>query len=340
MIQTLVAVLMWALVASLLVLRRRRSERSITYAAVAIGLAMTLNVDAIYISLDSALGAMNITTFFADVALMMGLFFLARGIMKVGAYRPPLVGIALGLPTLILALMAITVTFIFIDKGVTTTTFMIDLGSQPAAAAYSMIEFTYCAIVLAAMMTLAGRQYRLSSAVQRIPAGLLLFGSTMGVGLCVVVVAMDVSHLRGNLEVMDAIAEAYGPLYLLTFLFLCAGLAGQSVLRHQRDRTRHVTTEDLAAGLEPIWHRARAHRPGLSQIHPLPAPMEDSHARLHRQVVEIRDAMIDPRVSFEITEHQRALLTRGENHLLGRPAPGMKETQSHPRSRQSQRGHT
>lgn len=30
MIQTLVAVLMWALVASLLVLRRRRSERSIT----------------------------------------------------------------------------------------------------------------------------------------------------------------------------------------------------------------------------------------------------------------------------------------------------------------------
>ena len=44
MIQTLVATLMWALVASLLIFRRKRADRSITYAAITIAIAMTLNV--------------------------------------------------------------------------------------------------------------------------------------------------------------------------------------------------------------------------------------------------------------------------------------------------------
>ena len=52
MIQTLVATLMWALVASLLIFRRKRTDRSITYAALAIAIAMTLNVDAIYPAVD------------------------------------------------------------------------------------------------------------------------------------------------------------------------------------------------------------------------------------------------------------------------------------------------
>ena len=48
MIQTLVATLMWALVASLLIFRRKRTDRSVTYAALTIAIAMTLNVDGIY----------------------------------------------------------------------------------------------------------------------------------------------------------------------------------------------------------------------------------------------------------------------------------------------------
>ena len=49
----------------------------------------------------------------------------------------------------------------------TTTNFMIDLGAQPAAAAYSMIQFTYYGIVVGTMAVLASRQYRLSAGVQR-----------------------------------------------------------------------------------------------------------------------------------------------------------------------------
>jgi hypothetical protein len=337
--QTLVAVLMWVLVVSLLILRRRRAERSITYAALTISVAMTLNVDAIYTTVDAALGGTNIATLLADGALMIGLFFLGRGVMKAGEYRPRRVRLALGLPALLFALVGIAFTFLLVDRGATTTIFMSDLGAQPAAATYSMIEFTYCGIVVAAMMILAGRQYGIGNGAQRLPAGLLLLGSTFGVALCVVVLIMDVAHVVGNLDLMDAIAAAYGPLYLLTFVFLCTGLAGQSAVGYVRDRARGARTGGLVKQLEPIWRRATLVRPGLSQTDSSATSMEDPETRLHREIVEIRDAMIDPRVSFEVTGHERALLGRAEDHLLG--LDGRRAQAADPSStrRGSERGH-
>ncbi|SDJ01548.1 hypothetical protein SAMN04488693_1464 [Arthrobacter subterraneus] len=339
MIQALVAVLMWVLVVSLLILRRRRTERSITYAALTISVAMTLNVDAIYSTVDTALGATNMATLVADGALMIGLFFLGRGIMKAGGYRPRLVRVALGLPALLLSLVGVGFAFLLIDRGATTTTFMSDLGAQPAAATYSMIGFTYCGIVVAAMLILAGRQYRLGDGAQRIPAGLLLLGSAFGVALCLVVLIMDVAHVVGNLDLMDAVAAAYGPLYLLTFVFLCTGLAGQSAVRYMRDRSRGVRTGALVNELEPIWRRATLVRPGLSQTHSSATNMEEPETRLHREIVEIRDAMIDPRVSFEVTGHERALLGRAEDHLLGLDGRGAQAADSSSTRRGSERGH-
>jgi hypothetical protein len=99
MIQTLVATLMWALVASLLIFRRKRTDRSITYAALTIAIAMTLNVDAIYTAVDPLLGGTNIATLIADALLMTGLFFLGRGVMKTGEYRPRLVRAAVSAPS-------------------------------------------------------------------------------------------------------------------------------------------------------------------------------------------------------------------------------------------------
>ena len=163
MIQMLVAGVMWTLVASLLILRRGRADRSITYAAVAIALAMTLNIDDIYLAIDPALSGTNLVTLASDALLMTGLFCLGRGVMKAGDYRPQLVKIAVGLPALVVALTCVAVLFFFIDRGETTTEFMRDLGAHPAAAIYSITVFAYCGIVVAAMLVLAMRQFRLAS---------------------------------------------------------------------------------------------------------------------------------------------------------------------------------
>lgn len=78
MTQILVAALMWVLVVSLLIVRRKRADRSITYASITIAVAMTLNVDAVYAAIDPVLGGTNIATLIADTLLMVGLFFLAE----------------------------------------------------------------------------------------------------------------------------------------------------------------------------------------------------------------------------------------------------------------------
>jgi hypothetical protein len=315
--QIVVAVLMWLLVASLLILRRRRAERSITYAAITIAVAMTINVDAVYRPLDALLGGSNVATLIGDCALMVGIFFLGRGIMKAGEYQPGLVRIALGPTTLLVALGGVLVAFSLIDRGATTTNFMIDLGAQPAAAAYSMIQFTYYGIVVATMAVLASRQYRLSAGRQRLPAGSLVVGAILGVAFCVVVLIMDIAHVVGRVDVMADVSLAYGPLYILTFLFLCIGLAGQPTVRYLRARRRAAQTRMLIKELSPAWRAATIVRPGLSQTDAASARTEGLEAQLHRQVVEIRDAMIDPRVSFSLIAGDRLVLERAERHLLG-----------------------
>lgn len=326
MIQTLVAALMWALVASLLVFRRRRADRSITYAAVTIAIAMTLNVDAVYEAADSLLGGTNIATLIADALLMIGLFFLGRGVMRTGEYRPQLVRVVVSRPTLLASLATITIAFWFIDRGTTTTRFMADLGAQPATAAYSIVNFTYCGIVIATMTVLAARQYRSHHDIQRLPAALLTLGSALGVALCLVVLAMDTAHVAGQIALLRALQPAYAPLSLLTFLFLCAGFTAQPVVRRAQRYTRRRRTATLASQLEPLWQRATRLRPGLSHAEQLAANDGDPEGRLHRQIVEIRDAMIDPRITFTTTEDERALLERAEQHLTGQDQIGPSST--------------
>ena len=317
MTQLLVAALMWVLVASLLIIRRKRADRSVTYAALAIAIAMTLNVDAVYETVDPLLGGSNTATLIADTLLMVGLFFLGRGVMHAGEYRPRLVRAAVSLPTLLVALAAITVIFTFIERGHTTTQFMADLGNQPATAAYSIINFVYCGIVIAAMLILASRQYRNAHGVQRFPAALLTLGSVFGVALCVAVLIMDIAHVADHLDLMRAVQSLYAPLSLLTFGFLCAGFTAQPVARLAQHHARRRRTEALSADLEPVWDRATRVRPGLSQAEPLAAGTDDPEGRLHRTIVEIRDAMIDGRVTFTTTDDERALLQAAERHLLG-----------------------
>ena len=317
MIVVLVAAFMWLLVAALLILRRGRAERNITYAALTIAIAMTLNTDQAYLILDRYAGSTNLVTFVADATLMVGVFLLGRAVMKASERQPRAVQLALGQFTLVAALTGAVVTFLLIDRGITTTSFMLELGEQPAAAAYSMIQFSYYAIVLSAMAALAARQLRGSDGAQRMPPASLLLGSICGVALSVVVIIMDLAHVLRNLNLMATVAIAYEPLHLLTFLLLCLGFAGQPAAGAVQARSRDRTTRMLVHDLEPIWAAATTARPGISHAEHSAFDAADPETFLHRQVVEIRDAMIDTRVDFDVSDRDRELIERAERHLLG-----------------------
>ncbi|MCK6065744.1 MULTISPECIES: hypothetical protein [Microbacterium] len=317
MTQLIVSALLWVLVASLLILRRGRTDRSILWSALTIAVAMTLSTDSVYRPVDLLLGGGNLVTLAADLALMVGIFFLGRAIAKATEYRPRIVRLALGRTVLVVALVSAVVAFALIDRGVTTTTFMLDYGAQPAAAAYSVIQFAYDGIVLTAMAAVATRQVRLSEGVDRLPAVSLLIGSALGLGLVAVVVAMDIAHLSGNVSLMLRLGAAYSPLVLSTFVFLCVGLASQPAIRWLRARSRARATSELVSQTAPIWQRANRVRPGMSQQNAAGFSAADAETRLHRQLVEIRDAAVDPRVSFALSEAERLLVEAAEAHLLG-----------------------
>jgi hypothetical protein len=333
----LVTALMWLLVASLLILRRGRAERTITYAALTVAIAMTLSTDWVYRVLDSLAGGANLVTLVADLALMAGVFFLGRGVLKASEHQPWAVRLALGQFTLITALVCAVVVFILIDRGGTTTSFMLDLGEQPAAAAYSMINFVYYGIVLTAMAALAVRRFRISAGAQLLPPAALLVGCVFGVLLSIVVVTMDLAHVVGDLDLMRAVSVTYGPLFLLTFFFLCLGFAGQPAARTLQARSRERKTRMLVIELGPIWAEATRLRPGISQNEDVAFHADEPETLLHRQVVEIRDAMIDTRVSFDLSDQGRELVKRAERHLLRTGSPDQATVASQPMTRERQR---
>jgi hypothetical protein len=322
MTANIVAAAMWLLAVSLLVLRRGRAERNITYAALTIAVAMTLNTDPVYRVLDRLAGGDNLVTLVADVALMIGVFFLGRGVMKASERQPRAVRLALGRVALVTAIMSAVVAFSLIDLGGTTTNFMLELGDQPPAAVYSMIQFVYYGVVLAAMAVLAARQFRNIEGVQKLPPASLFIGSLLGVVLSVVVIAMDLAHVFNDLDLMAEIAVTYEPLRLLVFLFLCLGFAGQPAARTLQARSRERRTMKLVDDLRPIWAEATKARPGISQNQQVAGPADEPDTVLHRQVVEIRDAMIDTRVNFAVSEPERMLIERAELHLVGSGRPG------------------
>ena len=317
MIPIIVSAFMWLLTACLLVLRRGRAARDVTYAALTIAFATTLNVDPVYQTLDGILGGSNLITLLADLTLMTGVFFLGRGVARASEERPQPIRFALSRVALFVALGSAIVAFLLIDRGGTTTTFMLDLGAQPAAAAYSAIQFAYYGIVLAAMATLAARQVRISATSGLLSPVLLVAGSVCGILLSIVVVAMDLAHISGDIALMTAIDVAYSPLYLMTFLLLCLGFASGPAARTMRARLRERTARVLTVELAPVWEAATRARPGISQNESLAFHPTQPQTMLHRQIVEIRDAMVDTRVSFEISGRDRELLERAEQLLLG-----------------------
>ncbi|MBS3180974.1 DUF6545 domain-containing protein [Leucobacter manosquensis] len=319
MTQVLVAGVMWALVVSLLILRRGRADRSITYAAVMIALAMTLNVDPVYEVTDPLLGGTNIVTLIGDALLMIGLYFLGHGVMKAGDYRPRLIRLAVGRPALCVALALVLALFLSINSGATTTTFMHDIGDQLQAFFYSVTVFTYCGVVMAAMHALAISQWTATRGLMRVPAVCLTLGSASGIVLCISVWVMDIAHVTGATSVLEAASAWYGPLTLASFLLLCAGFVAQPLARILRRQSHGVKTDALLAQLEPMWHTATKLRPGLSNQQHSNGLSTDPESQLHRHVVEIRDAMIDPRIDYVINDYQLAILERAEQHLLGAP---------------------
>lgn len=314
MVSLIISALMWAVVIVLVLFRRGKKERSVNNAAIAIACSMAMSVDELYVVVDGWFGARDLIHLASAIALMVGLFYLARGVARAGDLDRPALQVLLGPPALILACTVVSGAFFLVQRNPgTSTTFMLDYGDQVATAVYSGAQYVYLTLVLVALLNISIRQVRADNVSTRSVAGVLAVGSVFGIALSADIVLMDITNVVGWDATLELAQAPYGLLQVATFALLCSGLAATPMVRWYRE-TRH--RRGILAHLEaisPLWSRATSARPSIADE--LGGSDESPARSLHRRLVEIQDAALDNRNGFHLTRADRELLASAEGHL-------------------------
>ncbi|MDJ0350586.1 hypothetical protein [Cryobacterium sp. PH29-G1] len=318
--QLIIALALWGLVGALAIGTRRRTDQSILYAAVMIAVSLTLNIDAVYFATDGLLGGRNYADLPANLLLLLGVYFLSRAILRASspsraraADRPFRIG------AIVTASLMVTA-FVFIDAPETSGSFMQDYGHQPAAAAYSLIQFTYLGIVVALTGTICLRfAGRMSTPARRL--GFRIVGAGCGGAVLTVlsVVGMDLAHVFGAMPLVALFASAYNVLNMAAILLLCLGLSLPPILGWVSKRIDRRKLQDVLPDLTRIWNDVSAQHVELGDETHRNTPgmaSRDVDTVVHRTLVEIRDALLfDPSVRDRLTDEDLALLTATETHI-------------------------
>jgi hypothetical protein len=319
MTEIVIALLLWGVVIAEAVSRARDSDRSILISSAAIALSLTFNIDAIYLAGDMMLGGANWLELISDLALLVGISFLLRGLLR--ATRkingPRIEHWQTGM--LIVVAILVSVLFVLIDAPASSTTFMLDFGDQPAAAAYSITQF---ASVGTATLIMAWMSFRhLGEMPQRVSRASLLLvcaGCVCGLLLSALIISMDLAHVTGGLATMEALSVAYDPLYVAAIAFLCIGNAIPPTVRRANTHRDRVETNALLRQMAPVWEEVVDADAAISVSQYYRAAghdgSEDKERVLHRMIVEIRDATSGRKATLRPAAD--ALVRRAENHLL------------------------
>jgi len=291
------ALLLIAGTVTLFVLQRGQ-DRTLAVTFLLFAATIVTNVDPLYRWLDPLFGGFNVVTVVSDCLMVAGTSTLLWGVAKaVGAARPWLRNAIV--VTCAVVVVVVIVAFTVLDKPATTTTFMLDAGSHPAATVYSIAQTVYLGVALGAtglICVLHLREARTTTDL--VGLWVLVLGGVLGVVRMVVVVVMDLAHVLGDLGLTRALALPYDVTTPGAVICVSSGML-LLVIGHQvsrRRRSRRVETALRA--LTPLHARI-----GTDNAYP---DSGDPATRLSRLIVEINDGARRARQSLSESE-QRAL---------------------------------
>ncbi|OII16133.1 MULTISPECIES: hypothetical protein [unclassified Curtobacterium] len=291
------ALLLIAGTVTLFVLQRGQ-DRTLAVTFLLFAATIVTNVDPLYRWLDPLFGGFNVVTVVSDCLMVAGTSTLLWGVAKaVGAARPWLRNAIV--VTCAVVVVVVIVAFTVLDKPATTTTFMLDAGSHPAATVYSIAQTVYLGVALGAtglICVLHLREARTTTDL--VGLWVLVLGGVLGVVRMVVVVVMDLAHVLGDIGLTRALALPYDVTTPGAVICVSSGML-LLVIGHQvsrRRRSRRVETALRA--LTPLHARI-----GTDNAYP---DSGDPATRLSRLIVEINDGARRARQSLSESE-QRAL---------------------------------
>lgn len=298
------AVLLIAGTIALFVLQRGQ-DRTLAVTFLLFAATIVTNVDPLYRWLDPLLGGFNVVTVVSDCLMVAGTSTLLWGVAKaVGAARPWLRNAIV--VSFAAVVIVVVVAFTVLDKPATTTTFMLDAGSHPAATVYSIAQTLYLGVALGAtgfICVLRLREARTTTDL--VGLWVLVLGGVLGVVRMVVVVVMDLAHVLGDLDRMRSLALPYDVTTPGAVICVSTGML-LLVIGHRVSRRRRTRRVDAALRrLAPLHERI-----GADNAYP---STDDPATRLSRAIVEVNDGLRRSRAS--LTEAERAVLAEAEAAL-------------------------
>ena len=321
MIQIVTAALIWLLVICLLPGIWRRRDHSVLTAAITISVALTLNIDQIYMGLDSVLGGRNFVDLLANVCMVVGIYFLARAIIRAATPDETVEKRdSAGMILLAGVIVGLAASFSAIFTQGSSTRFMVDYGDQWSAALYSSIQFVYIGYVVCVTgvtcFQFRGDMFR---PYFRSAFTLIGVGCSFAVLLVLLVLVMDILHLQGRLDAMRAVSPIYDVTVVAAMTFLCVGLAIPPVARRVLRRRESATEEELISGLTKVWEKTARKRQDVRLVRDTHMiSRQDRAQRLHRMLVEVQDALlIEPGLGSSLDIHDLNVMNAAENYLAG-----------------------
>ncbi|MEJ8283538.1 hypothetical protein [Curtobacterium citreum] len=298
------AVLLIAGTIALFVLQRGQ-DRTLAVTFLLFAATIVTNVDPLYRGLDPLLGGFNVVTVVSDCLMVAGTSTLLWGVAKaVGAARPWLRNAIV--VSFAAVVIVVVVAFTVLDKPATTTTFMLDAGSHPAATVYSIAQTLYLGVALGAtgfICVLRLREARTTTDL--VGLWVLVLGGVLGVVRMVVVVVMDLAHVLGDLARMRSLALPYDVTTPGAVICVSTGML-LLVIGHRVSRRRRTRRVDAALRrLAPLHERI-----GADNAYP---STDDPATRLSRAIVEVNDGLRRSRAS--LTDAERAALAEAEAAL-------------------------
>jgi hypothetical protein len=321
-VAALVPTLFWA--GSLLRIpaaRRSAPQRTLSLSLAAFAAALTLNVPAVYVAFDRAVGVPNLADLgehLCGVWGVAGILRLARQVTATATATAP-AGRAwheLAVPGL--ATVALTVLFVLAPTPAEAPSFTVAYGDLPEITAYWMVTIAYFGITLAALARLslhyAGRAGRLSL---RIGLEVLGAGVALGVAYSLSKLAELVAAQLPHADAAQHVAATTGHILLgVGALTMSVGLLIPALGPRLRAVERAARTYVALHRLRPLWETLWRANPDIL-LDPPPARWRDLLAfrqlesRLYRRVIEIEDGLLAlrPYVTDDIAHEALAAAT-------------------------------
>lgn len=315
MTRVVIVAAMWTLFFVVLIRIRSRRNQSIVIAAGFIAASMTLNIESLYIAIDARLGGTNLLDFVGNGLLIAGAYFMAKAILVAidptqarQMARPYAIALA-G------TLAAMLVLFFAIERGPSTGAFMAEHGAQPAASAYSAVQYLFVGAVTLLTAVACFRAFpKMPAPTNRVAFLLLAIGSTFGIAVSVLVLIFDLTNvLTPEADVARRLSWFYDSLFAAAIVLMAAGLAMPPIGRRVYDGIRSMRARRMLARLQPIWDKTAA-----EQFVTAPVSRSTPVDHLLRAFIQVQDSLLrSPVLTDELMPDERRTL-EDVDHFLQR----------------------